>query len=98
MKTEEKGISVFKSKPRNILNPGDEATFNGTKIKFEKDKSYSLSQSKKLDELQQVSTVEEFKSVRAKIPYIGVMPRPDICSSVQLLASGTLRGNFLTSQ
>ncbi len=86
---EDKVISKFKSKPRKILNPGEKIVFNGTTVKFEKDKSYRLCQKEKLQDLTNATTPTEFHSTRAKLQYIGVMSRPDICAQTQLLSNGT---------
>lgn len=85
---EEKALSQFRSKPRRVLNPGEKAAFNGTTITFNKDKSFSLIQTEKLEEVTKANTAKEFHSIRAKLQYVGVMTRPDICSQIQLLSNG----------
>ena len=49
LKLEENQSTIFKSKPRKILEPGDEATFNGTTIKYNNDHSFSLVQTETLE-------------------------------------------------
>lgn len=50
------------------------------------DGTYSISQSEKLDEVKFVKKGEQFKNVRYKLQYVGVMSPPDIFAQVQLLA------------
>jgi len=88
LKIEEETATKFKSKKRKILSPGQQATFNGTTISFEKDNTYKLLQKEKLEALSPVTTNKNFHSARAKIQYVGVMTRPDLCAETQLLANG----------
>lgn len=76
----------FKIKPRTLLKPVHKTTFNETQFSFEKDRSYTPSQSEKLQGLNHVSSAAEFKSRRALIQYIGVTTRPDLCAATQLLS------------
>lgn len=74
----------IKTKSRKNIGPGGSVTFNVKVITFEKDQTYTISQTERLEELQSVRTNEDFKMVRAKIQYIGVISGPDLSSAAQL--------------
>lgn len=79
----------FLSKPRKLLQNGDQAEFNGVNLKLDDEGVYHLVQDQKLSSLTVAQDRDDFVSTRAKAQYIGNCTRPDICAAVQLLASST---------
>lgn len=61
--------------------------FNGCQITCEEDGPYNMTQTDKINGLQVLQSESDLVSLRAKVQYIGCFARPDICASVQLLAT-----------
>lgn len=84
---EEQNSSRFKCKPRKLLQPGESAQFNGTKINVEEDNVHSLEQNSKLKNIKVPRTKKDLICARAQVQYIATCTRPDLCAAVQLMAS-----------
>lgn len=65
----------------------DHVNFNGSVITRRNANIYSISQTEKLRGVVFAKTQADLESTRAKLQYVGCCTRPDLCSSVQLLAS-----------
>lgn len=87
LEVEESKSRRFKTKPRKVLTEGSSTDFNGCQITILPENVYMLHQRDKLKSISVPITSQELKSVRAQIAYIGQFTRPDLCASVQLLAS-----------
>ena len=76
----------FVSKPRKILEEGEDIRFIGSTM-LTKDGSLTVHQAEKLSILSIPTTIEEASSVRASIQHCASVCRPDLCSQSQLLCS-----------
>ena len=76
----------FLSKPRKLLQPGDSAQFNGSRISVLSN-HISMDQSAKLENIKTPENRDDLVSARAQIQYIASSTRPDLCAAVQLMAS-----------
>ena len=87
LEEEERESKRFKCKPRKILKVGETTSFNGSQITVETNRVHLLRQMDKLRKVAKPKNPEEMVSLRALLQYIGCCTRPDLCASVQLLAS-----------
>lgn len=84
---EETESQRFHCRPRIILQPGDKLSFNGMSVSLLKGSVFRLDQSEKLQKTKVPKTTKELVSIRPQAQYIGCCVRPNLCASVQLLAS-----------
>lgn len=84
---EERESNKFKCKPRDVILPGNSVQFNGVTIYSARPNHYGIHQSDKMRSLQIPTNNQQLSSTRAQIQYIASCTRPDLSSSVQLMAA-----------
>lgn len=83
----QRASEYFKSKVRSLLSNGD-LDFNGLMLRHEGEWAIIAMQLNKILGLNHTNLQKSFTRIRALAQYIGVCPRPDFCTGVQLLAPG----------
>lgn len=85
---EEQASKEFICKERRFITK-EPTSFNGLMIGIDDEGALVISQTAKIEKLNEVNDEKDFISKRALAQYIGVCTRPDICANVQLIAPGT---------
>lgn len=90
LKDESITATKYLSKERQVIHEGEKHDFNGLTIKRLQKRVFEIEQFDKLKNLKVPKDQTEFVSERAKVQYIGISTRPDLCAATQLLATAAL--------